>query len=185
MEKIITLFKRNYESDRLVRNEVVEGAEWVLAGEGMATIKWDGTSCLIRDGKLFRRYDAKKGRVPPEGFEPSQEPDPITGHWPGWLPIGEGPEDRWHREAFAAPEAPREEGSYELLGPKVQGNAYGLEAHVLRRHGDTLAEAPRDFEGLRQWLEANEIEGIVWHHPDGRMVKLKRRDFGLKWPMKR
>ena len=21
------------------------------------------------------------------------------------------------------------------------------------------------------------MEGIVWHHPDGRMAKLKRRDF--------
>ena len=26
------------------------------------------------------------------------------------------------------------------------------------------------------------VEGIVWHHPDGRMVKIKRKDFGFKWP---
>jgi hypothetical protein len=44
MRKIITLFQRNYESDRLVRDEVVPGAEWVLAGEGVATRKFDGTS---------------------------------------------------------------------------------------------------------------------------------------------
>jgi hypothetical protein len=26
-----------------------------------------------------------------------------------------------------------------------------------------------------------DIEGIVWHHPDGRMVKIKKKDFGYKW----
>ena len=38
MKKIISLFKRNYETDKLVRNEVVPGAEWVLQGEG--TARW-------------------------------------------------------------------------------------------------------------------------------------------------
>lgn len=39
------------------------------------------------------------------------------------------------------------------------------------------AKAPRDWEGLREWLRDRPFEGIVWHHPDGRMAKLKRRDF--------
>ena len=34
-----------------------------------------------------------------------------------------------------------------------------------------------DREGLAEWLTARRYEGIVWHHPDGRMAKLKRRDF--------
>ena len=37
MEKIISLFARNYDGDRLVRDEIVPGAEWVVAGEGRAT----------------------------------------------------------------------------------------------------------------------------------------------------
>lgn len=38
-------------------------------------------------------------------------------------------------------------------------------------------EVPRDFDGLMTWLLAHpEFEGIVWHHPDGRMAKLKHRD---------
>lgn len=37
MKKIISLFQRNYDGDRLVRNEVVSGAEWVMNGEGTAT----------------------------------------------------------------------------------------------------------------------------------------------------
>lgn len=43
MRKVISLFKRDYEGTRLVFDEVVEGAEWVVAGEGIATRKWDGT----------------------------------------------------------------------------------------------------------------------------------------------
>ena len=94
MKKIISLFQRNYETDRLVRDEVVPGAEWVLAGDGVATRKWDGTCCMVRDGRLFKRYDVKKGRTPPPDFEPAQDADATTGHWPGWVPVGEGPEEQ-------------------------------------------------------------------------------------------
>jgi N-acetylneuraminate synthase len=53
----------NFDGDRLIRNEVVSGAEWVLAGEGFAARKFDGTCCMARDGRLFKRYDVKKGRT--------------------------------------------------------------------------------------------------------------------------
>lgn len=189
MQKVISLFKRDYEGTHLVYNEVVEGAEWVLASEGIATEKIDGTSCLVKDGKLYKRYDAKKGKTPPQDFEPAQpEPDPVTGHWPGWLLVDDAPEDKWYRIARAGIiEALRsglyQEGTYELIGPKVQGNKYGLDSHIFRLHGDKiLDDAPRDFDGLKIYFEQNpEYEGIVWHHPDGRLVKIKRRDFGLPW----
>ena len=48
MQKIISLFQRNYDGDRLVRDELVDGAEWVPAGEGVATRKWDGTAWSAR-----------------------------------------------------------------------------------------------------------------------------------------
>ncbi|WP_221089927.1 RNA ligase 1 family protein [Deinococcus aquaedulcis] len=178
MQKILSLYARNYDTDRRVRDEVVPGAEWVLAGEGVATRKWDGTSCLVRAGRLYRRYDAKKGRTPPPDFEPAQPPDPVTGHHPGWVPVGEGPDDAHHREAWAAG-GPLPDGTYELLGPKVQGNPEGLSSHTLVRHGEAvLPDVPRDFAGLRAYLEVRpDMEGVVWHHPDGRMVKLKRKDF--------
>lgn len=191
MQKIISLFCRNYDGDRLVRDEIVPGAEWVIAGEGTATVKFDGTCCMVRDGRLYRRYDAwvsgKKKRQPPAGFEPAQEPDPVTGHWPGWVPVGDGPEDRWHREAFSY--GPLADGTYELVGPKVQGNPHAFDKHLLLRHGETvLGNAPRSYGEIKDYFEAfpvragHRIEGIVWHHPDGRMVKIKRRDFGLRWP---
>lgn len=180
MKKIQSLFARNYDTDRLVRNEVVPGSEWVLNGEGMATVKWDGTSVLINDGKLFKRYDAKNGKTPPGNFIPAQDADPITGHWPGWVPCDpSNPADKYHFEALTVL---RDDGTYELVGKKIQGNKYGLDHHELFKHGDTeLFGVPRDFNGIRQFLSDNKMEGIVWHHPDGRMVKIKTKDFGLKW----
>ena len=181
MQKIISLFQRNYDGDRLVRDEVVPGAEWVIAGEGRATRKWDGTCVLIEDGKMWKRYEVRKGKTPPPGFRPANDVDPNTGKQQGWLPVGDGPDDRWHREALA--DLPnREDGTYELVGPKIQGNPDGFDRHALVRHGDeNLDDAPRSFIGLKAYLYMNDlIEGIVWHHPDGRMVKIKAKDFGLK-----
>lgn len=181
MKKIQSLFARNYETDRLVRDEVVPGSEWVLNGEGYPTLKWDGTSVLVEDGLLYKRYDAKNGKTPPEGFIPAQDPDPITGHWPGWIKCEQtNPADKYHLEAFAL--KTYDAGTYELVGPKIQGNKQGLNHHELFRHGDTeLHGVPRDFEGIKRFLSENKMEGIVWHHPDGRMVKIKSKDFGLKW----
>lgn len=186
MKKIPSLFKRDYEGDRLVYDEVVEGCEWV-GDEGVrATVKFDGTACAVIDGVLYRRYDRKRGRGKlkpvPDGWIPCEDaPNEHTGHWPGWVPVGDGPEDKWHREAFI-PGTP--DGTYELVGPKVQGNPYMLPKHVLLRHsGAVLIDVPTDFEGVEAFLGSMiALEGIVWHAPDGRMCKIKRRDFGLPWP---
>jgi len=180
MKKIISLFQRNYDGNRLVRDEVVPGAEWVLAGEGVATRKYDGTCCMVRDGLLYRRYEVKKGKAPPPEFEAATEVDPKTGKQQGWVKVGEGSQDQWHREALqnvgAIPD-----GTYELIGPKIQGNPERSERHCLVLHGVAhLADGPRDFESIRDYLGSTDIEGIVWHHPDGRMVKIKGKDFGFK-----
>lgn len=178
MQKIKSLFERNYNTDRLVNENIVPGSEWVLNGEGVATRKWDGTCCKIENGKLYKRYDAKNGKTPPVGFIPAQDPDPNTGHWPGWLLVGEGNEDKYFREAF---QDHLPDGTYELVGPKINGNKDQFNEHTLVLHGnDVLPDAPRTYHELKEWLRDKDIEGIVWHHPDGRMVKIKRKDFGYK-----
>lgn len=192
MKKIISLFQRNYDGNHLVRNEVVPGAEWVLAGEGIATRKFDGTCCLIRGGRLWRSYDAKRGKTPPNGFVAAQEPDEKTGHWPGWVPVGSGPECQWHREAWENQEAYIShfgETTWELCGPKIGTNPeyeyveseIGPNKHLLIPHGKfILAEAPREFEAIKAYLSAQTWEGIVWHRENGDMVKIKRKDFFKK-----
>jgi hypothetical protein len=199
MKKIISLFQRNYETDHLVRNEVVPGAEWVLRGEGKATVKFDGTCCLYRGHKWFKRYDAKGGKKPPADFLPAQpEADPVSNHWPGWVLVRiDRAEDKWHVEAinegrilndigweglFSGFSDAKEGQTYELIGPKIGGNPEKAEHHILVRHGAYIYSSlpnPLTFEALKSWLNDRNIEGLVWHHPDGRMVKIKKKDFGL------
>lgn len=181
MKKIISVFQRNYTTDRLIRDEVVPGAEWVLAGEGVATRKYDGSCCMVKDSELFKRYDAKKGKQPPVGFIPAQDPDSATGHWPGWVRVGNGPEDQWFRKAWENLAVTPSDGTFEAIGPHFQGNTESMLFDQLVHHGDVeLLDCPRTFEGIREYLRELDIEGIVFHHPDGRMAKVKKSDYGMK-----
>lgn len=190
MRKIPNVFVRDWNgnSARVLR-DVESASEWALRGEGRATRKWDGTACLVENGVLFKRYDAKHGKTPPVGFVPAQEPDPVTGHWPGWLETSDAkPEDCHHRAAWLALSSPLADGTYELCGPKIQANPEGLIALAFLRHGEPEvyipASLPWDYDSLRDTLAVQVMEGIVFHHPDGRMAKVKRRDFGLEWPVR-
>lgn len=64
MKKIPTLFVRRFENHKVaeITPEVTKGYEWVLEGEGIATVKFDGACCAIINGELCKRYDAKKGQ---------------------------------------------------------------------------------------------------------------------------
>ena len=205
MKKIPSLFKRHYgDGPHLVYDEVVEGCEWVTHGQGVATEKYDGTACAVIHTMLHKRYDRKltkaaarrKKRDPnfvpvigdfkalPIGWIACEEaPNVHTGHWPGWIAIM-APMDKWHVEAYSRHPKGLPPGTYELVGPKIGGNPYRLTRHELWRHGKpTLkVQPPTDFDGLKAYLwDRPTIEGIVWHHPDGRMCKIKRRDFGFTW----
>lgn len=194
MKKIPSVFMRNYETDRLIRDEVVPGCEWVIAGEGIATRKHDGSCCAAFGGEFYRRYDAKGGKTPPRGFVPVQDPDPATGHWPGWIPVDAmNRDDIWFVAAYnearkqasyvdGIPYAVIPDGTYEAIGPHFNGNAEQKAFDTLIRHGCiVLKDVPRTFDGLREYLTDHYIEGIVFHHMNGNMAKVKRTDFGLEW----
>lgn len=204
MEKIKSLFKKDYSTrGALAYNEIVDGSEWVIAGDGVPTEKFDGTSCLIKDGILYKRYDRKVNasaakrlkrgyelslsdfKDAPDGWVEVNPPDFSTGHWMGWVLVDfDLPENKWHKEAFSSLVFPSS-GTYELIGKSVQGNPYLLENNILVKHGATKFSqdfVPRDFFGLKLFFENNKMEGIVWHHQDGRMVKVKASDFGVRWP---
>ena len=185
MKKIPTIFDRDWNSDR---SRVVDiphpDCAWVFAGEGTATIKLDGTCCMVRDGALYKRREIKKADLiarAPAGFEVA-DTDELTGKVIGWVPVGDGPEDQYHREAFDG--VGLDDGTYELVGPKIQGNPEKSDSHVLWNHNDPVlivpGDVPRTFDMLRAWLRSRDIEGLVFHHHDGRMAKIKLRDFGLK-----
>lgn len=186
MKKIPTLFKRDFNNNGQIIPEYVDGVEWVIDGEGTATRKYDGTSVMIRDGVMYKRYELKPGKVAPYGFE-AVDSDPETGKTMGWVECGNGNEDKWHREGLSETisqygNTTPPDGTYELVGPKVQGNPEHKDKHMLVKHSNAekFDDAPVEFEALKQWLTNKDIEGIVWHHPDGRMAKIKKKDYRLK-----
>jgi hypothetical protein len=177
VKKIPTLFVRDPEDRGRVLPEVTPGCEWVLAGEGRATRKYDGT-CVMFDGtSWWSRREVKPGKTPPPGWV-EVDHDDTTGKRVGWEPAEQSSFAKFLQEAVDRDEHEPEPGTYELVGPKVNGNPEGFESHAAVRHGQNeLRHLPLDFDGLAEWLRGFPYEGIVWHHPDGRMAKLKRRDF--------
>ena len=187
MKKIPTLFKREFENHRVVgiTDEVTEGMEWVLKGEGIATIKWDGSCCAIIDGVFYKRYDAKKGKKPPKGAIPCCDPDPVTGHWPHWVKVDpNNPGDKWFIEAFKNTTFLPKDGTYEAIGKHFNGNPYGITYDALIRHGEDIISVERDFDGIKEHLKETQIEGIVFWKDGEPRCKIKRSDFGFEWPVK-
>lgn len=181
MKKIPTLFVRDPETHKVI-DEVAPGCEWVLryGSKAVATRKWDGTCVLIRDGIMYKRREVKPGRPVPDGFEIAEH-DPNTGKTIGWLPTDRSNrEDQWHFDGLSNAHSKLEDGTYELVGPKINGNSERLwPGHCLVRHGDTTVPDwyAHDYREVKRAVRELPWEGIVFHHPDGRMAKIKRRDF--------
>lgn len=192
MIKMPCLFVRQFHGDRnfTLTEQITPGCEWVFEDKhALASRKWDGTACMFQDGELFKRYDAKVGKEPPQGAIPCvPERDPVTGHWPHWVRVTE--HDRWHLEALKR-QGPQSDGTYELCGPRVNGNPEGLPDHVFLKHGEggmMLASKlffgrGTPFDHVRADVFALPWEGIVFSHPDGRFAKIRRKDFGFEWPV--
>ena len=186
MKKIPTIFERDWDGDR---SRVLDKPTAAHAEIGLAvpTRKWDGAAALVRGGELFKRYNLRPGKRAPRDFD-LVDTDAETGKQFGWVPVGDGPEDQWFRQA----EMPKLDGTYELIGPKVNGNPEGYDEHCLMLHGaEVLPEMSTTFRGIRRFLAEHEIEGIVWwgwRNEEASYVpiaKIKRRDFGLEWPVRR
>jgi len=188
MKKIPTLFLKHFENNRYlgVSDKVNPGCEWVLNNEGIATIKYDGLCCLIKANKMYRRYICKSHRDVPQGFIASDKADSFTGDLSGWLEL-----DLSHKDGVSdlyieglvntfGDIANAEEGTYELCGPKINGNHEKLKYPVLIKHGDDKIIVKRTFAGIREYLQNNDVEGIVFYGDDNKMCKIKKRDFGIR-----
>jgi hypothetical protein len=198
MIKIPTLFYRDPNNLSLVSQDLNPESHWVLSerDEAIATLKRDGvnvrvvitrtgphTTCLLEK----RRNPTRKQKL--EGMRPYYVPT-----------SRQNPEDEHLFAAFDAtnydmPDWPDGAWPCEALGPKIQGGVespedyylypFSLDPEFIRdpiSDGYTPADA---WHALRMFFGENLIEGIVWHHKDGRMAKIKRRDFGYRWPVTR
>ena len=182
MKKMPTLFVRDPDDRAHVLDQVNPGCEWALNGEGRATRKWDGTCIKIDDERQWwTRREVKPGKLAPSGWV-QVDHDVVTGKRMGWEP--------WFHSGFAKHMADLfgrnaangdvlEPGTYELIGPKINGNPDMVSDHMLRKHGDVIINGwkPTSFEEVRLGVTRLSWEGVVFHHPDGRMCKIKRKDF--------
>lgn len=183
MEKIPTIFERG--DNFKVTDKVKEGCEWVFAGEGDPTEKLDGTNVrlTIRSGKCVR-------------LEKRRNPSKIqksVGIIDGWYVDADefSPEDKWIYEAMKNTDVKHwtdGEHSCEALGPKIQGNGLKLTKHLCVPFNIEIPkyhDIPLSYSGMKEYLANlesiyspdNFAEGIVFHHPDGRRAKIKRKDF--------
>lgn len=171
-------------SKYLAIDEVNPGCEWVLKGEGIATIKYDGTAVMIDEElNCYQRFQAKPGKNQsiPDGAILVDEKSDRTLYW---VPAT----DKWIKEAYAGCVYLVRPGTFEAIGPMINGNRHKEEKHTLKMHGNIGSHVPLEdlsYKGIRDFLKVWKTadyfyEGIVFHHPDGRMAKIKRSDFGFE-----
>lgn len=100
-------------------------------------------------------------------------------------------EDKWILAAARSTDVsawPDGEHPCEALGPRIQGNPLGLDQQrcvPFNLEVPVYEDVPRSYGELWDYLAALEsryapghlAEGIVFHHPDGRRAKIKRKDF--------
>ena len=204
MKKIPTLFTRVYQNHKIVDclPIVAEGMEWVLDGKGIATVKYDGSCCAIINREFYKRYDAKKGKPVPDGAIKCQEKaDEITGHLPCWVKCDrKNPSDKWFWSAYDSvfdgygkdtratlatilkdarvKDIP---WTFEAVGKHFNGNPYGIDNDILVEHGKDIVDIERTFDGIKNYLKNNYIEGIVFWLDGEPKCKVKRTDFGFDW----
>lgn len=169
--------------------EINPKAAWVFNEPAKATAKKDGTSITVTgNGDVFARRSVKAGKKAPAGFILAEHDD-FTGHSFGIEPVEQSGFAKMFKEALAHHDGPLEPGTYELVGPKINGNPEKLDRHTLLRHGDEeMTEIPDlrkinpddAFEILKKIFEGFKdrgIEGVVWAGADNKRVKLRTKDF--------
>lgn len=193
MNKIPSVFLRDVEDMSIMTRELNPLCQWVIEGEGTPTRKYDGT-CVMHDesGRWWARREVKPGKEAPPEFQ-LLGVDEITGKTMGYEPIENTGFYRWWTEEHELANFEVVTGTYELCGPKINDNPEGYKHHILIPHAGaarfTVEENGVEREVIDRYtydviksniLAAREVmgwEGIVWHHPDGRMAKMKARDY--------
>ncbi len=200
MKKMSTLYKMLFDylpnnKGRIFKGlsqEINQENSWVFTDKSTrAYRKLDGTACAIINGKMYAIYmvktDKNKQRQVPKNGIPAQElPDANTKLHPYWVPTEGDAKYKWHNHAYNLDGAWNHDGTYELVGKKINANKEGLdEDAILWNHNDEnlLIELPDEitFESLRELIASKPWEGIVFKNDSGQLCKLRRCDFGLKY----
>ncbi|MEL7421934.1 MAG: DUF5565 family protein [Bacteroidota bacterium] len=186
MRKILTIFDRNWDTDRKVNTQLIVDFDFANA---VATEKLDGMNIrvTVRNGTVVR---SEKRRNPSK----EQKQNGIVDPW--YVDIDTNTsQDKWLVDAISNTDfsaVPDGEWSGEAIGKNIQGNPLNLSNNQVFlfslpswRERIQLEDAPYTHAELVQYLNSRKsavgedclMEGIVWHHPNGDMVKIKRKDF--------
>lgn len=198
MQKIPLLFKTN-EQRKYVIPEVNEKAGWVFEEPTIAHRKYDGT-CLMRDTEDWWSRRSTKEPAEVKNFR-LVEFDANTGKHFGWEPISQSPFFKFWQEAIGQQpldcdflnmrDGAYELGTYELIGPKVNGNPEKLKRHRLMPHAhaqqlgdiqhlelDLVEDVEVAYAELKRTLFYLPVEGVVFKdRKQQRFAKLRRKDF--------
>lgn len=187
--------RKEINDEYVVVDEVNEGYEWVFEDENVKAVeKLHGTnvSVLIEDGHIIGSWN-RKNRVPYYSDDGGDQY------------IIEGIHEALKRGYID--ELPDGQHFGELIGEKFHNNPYDIDGHIwipFKRLKRTCAykswgDYPKTFESISEWFKNNLIplwyvkfhgmsfdeamnegfvEGIVFHHPDGRKAKLRKDMFG-------
>lgn len=209
MKKMPIIFDMTFNEDgdreviHTIRTEIRNLVNSTLAEGGhiIPTFKRDGTAVFCdADGKWFTRRAVKTGKQAPEGFI-ALETDPNTSTTFGWEPKESSPMKKFLDRAITrfiddnGDEPPRNT-TFELLGPKINGNPEHVDVEELRIHGQEKADGfptiqdilanDEPFEMLKPIFadfRAQHIEGIVFWtaDKDGNLIeprfKVRCKDF--------
>ena len=140
---------------------VTPGCEWVLRGEGGAREIVDGSPCAIIGGKFYR--------------------------WDGSMMVKVDfglPSDAFFINAYDNSPWCTEDGVYRAVGVHFHGNPYGLDDDFLERCGRRKLDVPRSFDGMREFLRTNEIQGVEFWKDGEPRCQILRKDFGFEWPVR-
>lgn len=163
------------------------------ATEITATRKRDGQAMMFLGGdnkdidNWMTRRAVKPGKNIPEGFILAQK-DENTGIFFGWEPARNSSIVKILKDALSTFDIDAENGdTFELTGPKMQGNPEKMEKHTLFKHGSEemnidiigIIDSADPFDKLHEiateWLEEG-IEGIVLWIDGTPRVKIRTKD---------
>lgn len=200
MKKIQTILPKDPNNLGLVtQGKLINGIKYFQ-------LKIDGTSVMIKDNVPYARYDIKlilnkrgnkkfltkeevKDKIP-LGAIPCQEPDEKSGSWPHWVLVNDNPQFKYILEAFnnlEKSELLNIDGTYECIGPKIQGNPHCEENHLLIPHNNSKLKYEVDFEEMNKnpyeyfklLFKNFELEGLVAYDLNNEPIgKIRRSDFG-------
>lgn len=186
--------RKNIDGKYLAIPEIEEGYEWVFEDPRVIAVdKLHGTNiCCIFDDGLLQAVDNRTNRLIEQ---PCISSNWKTESYRSVEGIINCIKHGWIAKSFTG----RVFG--ELVGPTINGNLHNLDAHYfvpfdyLKRsfkwNSWSQNKYPKTYESIKEWfrylpsLFTNKMiktivsvgEGIVFHHPDGKMAKLRRDMF--------